>query len=191
MGPALLLLLALFSQASLEASMALHMLVHIPLLAFTGVLLGRLLHHLVQPVNAPKKPWKAARYQWGRWNMEGVPGMLFATATGMFWMIPKALDDVLLFPEMEIAKYLSVLLAGILLYDGWQRSHNVVRLFFVGGFCWTSAVAGMLYQESTTRLCNFYLLDDQVIAGRGLVALAIALPSWWAVVEWRRYRQAQ
>jgi len=187
--PTLLFLAALFLRQPLETSMALHMLVHIPLLAVTGVLMGLWLHHVFRPAGTPGARMQQVRSTWGRWNLEGVPGMLFGSATGMFWMVPKALDDVLLFPEMEIVKFVSVLFAGVLFYDGWQRSHNVVRMFFVGGFCWTSAVAGMLYQESTTRLCNFYLLDDQVIAGRGLVALAIALPVWWGVVEWRRYRQ--
>lgn len=52
----------------------------------------------------------------------------------------------------------------------------VVKLFFLGGFCWMAAVVGLLYQNDTTRLCNFYLAGDQVVAGRGLVALSVLLP---------------
>src|SRR5258708_14084844 len=35
--------------------------------------------------------------------------------------------------------------------------------------------AGMLYQESTQRLCNAYLWDDQAITGRTLVGASLVL----------------
>jgi hypothetical protein len=73
---------------------------------------------------------------------------------------------------------------GVALYHALRRSHMVVQLFFLGNFCWMLAIVGMLYRDSVTRLCNFYLLDDQEIAGNGLLALAIILPLVWLWV-WR------
>ena len=31
----------------------------------------------------------------------------------------------------------------------------------------------------STRLCNFYLVDDQVLAGQGLVWLSALIPALW------------
>ncbi len=181
--PWMLLSVLVALHASFERSMAAHMLAHIPLIAVAGALIG---HQARAAARRPLgRPMQTTIRFLSAFNQHGVTGLLYATLTGMFWMIPKALDDVLLSPSVAIAKYVSVGLAGILVAVSWQRAHAVIRLFFVGGFCWTSAIAGMLYQESTARLCNFYLLDDQVWAGRGLVILAIVLPSIWAIHEVR------
>lgn len=187
--PWLLLAVLVWLRPFFEHTMTRQMLVHIPLIVLTGVWV------------AAQWP-RAGQSRAGRWvarsikgmNAYGAPGLLYASLTGMFWMIPKALDDVLLHGWVAFGKFASLLLAGMVLRPSWQRAHPVIRLFFLGGFCWTSAIAGMLYQESTDRLCNFYLLDDQVWAGRGLVILAVLLPAWWAWVEavrhLRRTRQA-
>lgn len=185
-GSALLLALALLLRTPLESSMTAHMLVHIPLLALAGVLAGLALsrHAVAHPQGRPAR--QARRLQ--VWDAHGASGLLYASLTGMFWMIPKALDDVLLSPWVALAKFVSVVLAGIWLVPAWRRAHRVIRLFFVGGFCWVSAIVGMLYQDSTARLCNFYLLDDQAWAGRGLVILAVILPLAWLVAELLHHR---
>ena len=38
---------------------------------------------------------------------------------------------------------------------------------------------GWLYLISPDRLCNSYLLDDQVLLGRGLLVLGVALSITW------------
>jgi hypothetical protein len=47
---------------------------------------------------------------------------------------------------------------------------------------------GLLYQDNPERLCNFYLLGDQEVAGRGLVIVAVLVPLAWLVAERRRIR---
>lgn len=179
----LLLLISIGAKAWFEQTMTRQMLAHIPLIALSGWLLSG--------------PWPGStvyRITCSRWrtgwasltagmNAYGAPGLLYATLTGMYWMIPKALDDVLLHQWVALGKFISVLLAGMAIRVSWSRAHPVIRVFFLGSFSWTSAIAGMLYQENTKRLCNFYLLDDQVWAGRGLVILAIGLPAAWASME--------
>ncbi|WP_158228952.1 hypothetical protein [Chitinimonas sp. BJB300] len=44
-----------------------------------------------------------------------------------------------------------------------------------------TATIGLLYQDSTTRLCNSYLTDEQVTTGTGLIILATALVVVWCV----------
>lgn len=179
LAAALALTLALSLRFVLVKSMALHMLVQIPLLMLAGIWLAAAFR-TARPARAAS-PGGTRHGPDKGWNAHGIAGLLYATLAAMYWMIPKALDSVLLFPEMEVAKVLGLVLAGVLLYDSWQRAHIVIKVFFAGGFCWTSALVGMLYQESPQRLCNFYLLDDQLVAGIGLVVLAIALPAIWGL----------
>lgn len=187
---AAMLVLAVALRGSLVGSMSLHMLVHIPMLVVAGILLARALQDwLVQP--ARREFTRRLAVQAAACNQHGIPGLLYATFVGMYWMIPKALDSVLLSPQADMAKFASVVLAGMWLYGSWRRAHNVIRLFFLGGFCWTSAIAGMLYQESTARLCNFYLMNDQTWAGRGLVILAIILPAGWLLSEVHAHKRTR
>src|SRR5690606_20440705 len=171
-----LLLAALLLDSVLTRAMSLHMLVHIPLIVGAGLCAGRWL--ACRPAGALAR-WLAG------FNVQGLAGLLLFNIVGAYWMIPKALDDVLLHWPEALSKYLMLFIAGAALYDALRRSHVVVQLFFLGNFCWMSAIVGMLYRDSVTRLCNFYLLDDQEIAGNGLVVLAVILPLIW-LWAWRR-----
>src|SRR5690606_42002702 len=75
------------------------------------------------------------------------------------------------------------------LCDSLRRANSVIILFFLGNFSWMTAIAGLLYQDNPQRLCNFYLLGDQEIAGRGLVAVAVLVPVAWLLAERRRIRR--
>lgn len=178
-----LLLILIGARAWFEQTMTRQMLAHIPLIALSGWLLSGSSPRSAAPGTICSR-WQVA---WTNltagMNAYGAPGLLYATLTGMYWMIPKALDDVLLHQWVALGKFISVLLAGMAIRVSWSRAHPVIRVFFLGSFSWTSAIAGMLYQENTERLCNFYLLDDQIWAGRGLVILAIVLPAAWASIE--------
>jgi hypothetical protein len=170
-----LLLAALLLDSLLTRTMSLHMLVHIPLILLAGICAARSLS---------RRPAGAWARRLAAFDMQGLAGLLLFNIAGAYWMIPKALDDVLLHWPDALSKYLSMFIVGVALYHALRRSHMVVQLFFLGNFCWMLAIVGMLYRDSVTRLCNFYLLDDQEIAGNGLLALAIILPLVWLWV-WR------
>jgi hypothetical protein len=51
-----------------------------------------------------------------------------------------------------------------------------------------TAIVGLLYQDTPARLCNAYLLDDQLRAGQGLVLLSVALPALWLWHQLRDYQ---
>ncbi|MYN14619.1 hypothetical protein GSY71_15880 [Pusillimonas sp. TS35] len=134
-------------------------------------------------------PGKGVHGRWrrhvGRFNAYGIPGLLFFSLVGAYWMIPRALDGAALAWPLAVAKYVSLLAAGYILHDSLRRANMVIQLFFLGNFCWMLAVVGMLYRDNPQRLCNVYLLGDQVIAGTGLLLLALGLPLAWAWA-WRR-----
>ena len=151
------------SRQTLEAHMATHMLLQIPLLAIAGVLLA----HAV-----------AARLQrmLESYDRHGLSGMLIVLFASSYWMLPRALDSVLASPVMELGKFCSLpLLVGLPLALSWQRVGPIGRSFVLANVISMVAVAGWLYRQSPVRLCNYYLIDQQVLLGDGLLALALLL----------------
>ena len=177
------LLAAILFQSILTRSMGLHMLLHIPLILLAGIL--------------AMGSWLAAgRHRAGRlsrlyakYNEYGIPGLLLCTFVAAYWMIPRSLDLVLASAPANTLKYVGLFLAGMVLCDSLRRANSVITVFFLGNFSWMTAVAGLLYQDSSQRLCNFYLLSDQELAGRGLVVVAVVVPLAWLVAERRRLRR--
>lgn len=166
--PVLLALPAL--RAALEASMSVHMLVQFPLLAWCGfVLAGRV----------PAR-W-SARLQ--AWNAYGISGLLAVALLSSLLMVPRLLDLALANPAFEAAKWLALLACGAAWRGSWRRAGLVVQGFFLGNVLPMMGVAGQLYQDAPLRLCNAYLLDDQVRLGQALVTLAfVAAAAWIAQV---------
>lgn len=155
-------------RAWMEGDMARHMLLQFPLLLLAGGLLALLLPGDV-------------RGRVARWNAHGIVGLALFLLVSAFWMIPRALDEALLSNGTEAAKFASLLGAGAALQLSWQPAGPVVQAFFLGNWAWMSAAVGLLYQDSPARLCNFYLLDQQSVAGQGLVALALIVPLGWII----------
>ncbi|HJV25937.1 MAG TPA: hypothetical protein VJ673_09620 [Aromatoleum sp.] len=157
----------------LEADMARHMLVQFPLLILAGAAFASALRPRVRGGGAAI-------------NAHGLAGLLLCLLVSAFWMIPRALDQALLSSAVEVAKIATLLAAGGALRLSWRPAGLVVQTFFVGNWAWMTAVIGLIYQDLSARLCNGYLLDQQVIAGQGLVALAIVLPTAFVVVLAKR-----
>lgn len=175
----ILVSIAIVFRQDMTATMTLHMLVHIPLILLAGACAAAI---------PQGKPGRAAE-QLAKYNGYGVPGLLFVTFTLAYWMIPKSLDHVLLSAPADWGKFLGLFIAGMVLHDSLRRADKVIKLFFIGNFSWMTAIAGMLYQDNPARLCNFYLLGDQELAGRGLVIVAVAVPLAWLWAEYTHARR--
>lgn len=177
---AALFAIAAFWDRPLTAQMSLHMLVHIPLLVLSGIVLQLALSFQGAGrsafMQALLRPYYAL-------NEYGLPGLILVSFAAAYWMVPKALDDVLVSTPMALGKYVGLLLMGMLFMESWRRAHLVFRLFFLGNFCWMMAIVGLLYVDNPVRLCNFYLQSDQEIAGIGLVVMACVLPLFWLLAE--------
>jgi len=177
---------ALVLQGPLTATMARHMFVHIPMLLGSGMLAGLA---LARHADARPGACRRALGVYRGFDEFGVPGLLLASFAGAYWMIPRALDLVLSSGAADAAKFAVLFVVGMILMDSLSRANTVIKLFFLGNFCWMAAVVGMIYQSNPARLCNFYLQGDQETAGAGLVALAVALPACWALYSGRRLRR--
>jgi hypothetical protein len=138
----------------LAGGMTLQMLVQIPLLVAAGYLLR----------DAVPRRFAAIA---GRWNHQGVSGLVLATLSGMFWMLPRSLDAATIEPWMAAAKFISVpLLVGLPMGLSWPRMGFIVRGVFLLELIATFYRLGWLYLVSPERLCNNFLLDDQQRSGR-------------------------
>lgn len=162
-GVLFLVLLAPPIKRALEGSMTAQMLIQIPLLIAVGLFIA-----LALPARA-----SAAIADW---NYGGISGLVLATLTGAFWMLPRALDAAVVDPLVATAKYLSApLLIGLPLALSWPRMGFIVRGVFLLECIATFFRLGWLYKVSPERLCTLYLLDDQQRLGQYLLLIGAAL----------------
>lgn len=173
LGPTLWCALALPPlRHALESTMTSQMLVQIPLLAACGWALR------------DRIPPRASAWL-GRWNRGGISGILLVSLTAMVWMLPRAMDAALAVPWVEAAKFLGVpLLMGLPLALSWPRMGFVVRGVFLLEAVATAFRLGWLYLVSPDRLCSNYLLGDQQLLGKIMLAIgaAAALVLAWNLV---------
>lgn len=153
-------------RSTMEGDMALHMLLQFPLILLGGWLLAR---------GLPAQ----ARASLQQWNHAGIAGLLAASLVLMFWMLPRALDMALADVTMELCKFLTLALAGAALQLSWRAAGLIVRGFFLGNVLPMMMVVGWLYVAAPVRICNAYLSSDQLRAGSGLLAVAMAGCAVW------------
>lgn len=167
LGLGLLLFIATPSvRYAMEKSMWCHMLVQFPLWMGAAALLAG---------GMPARICKVI----ARWNMYGISGLFVTSVTLAVLMIPRVLDQALLHPEMELAKLTALVLAGMALRLSWRPAGLILQFFFLGNILPMMGVVGWLYTESPLRLCNAYLLDDQIQLGNWLIGLAAVISIVW------------
>ena len=148
---------------ALESTPPGHMLVQMPLLAWVGVMLG----WAVPPA------WQNRLAGLGLF-----PGALalLAVFTGLFWMVPRAMDLALEGLAMEALKFVTLpLLLGMPLGLAWPRLGPVGRGILSANLISMLAFLGWLYREAPIRVCNNYLIDQQQVLGDLLLFAALGL----------------
>lgn len=160
-GLLLLLGVLLLTRHSWETSMTFHMAVQIPLLVLLGILLGRY----------SRQQCATTMFQWIRRYRATL--LLLALFILGSWMVPRLLDAALHKSVIEIAKWLTLPLAGVALQLSWRQLPVVLR-----GVLHLEAVAsllrlGWLYLQAPDRYCVSYDLDDQQTLGYMLIIYAI------------------
>lgn len=148
---------------ALERDMTVHMTVQLPLLIGIGIIIAM-----------------SARRHEPRWLAEadwlGIPGIVLVVFATSFWMVPRALDSAIADPLTDLAKFFSLpLLAGLPLGLSWRRMPPLGRAFIWANFIPKIGAVGGLYLAAPTRLCAYYRLDQQEVAGWTLIAIAVAL----------------
>lgn len=106
----------------------------------------------------------------------GIPGVLVATFTLAFWMIPRWVDASLAHLNIALIKYLClILLVGFSLGCSWSRMHFITKAVLKIEFLTMLFRLGWIYMISPDRLCNNYLLGEQVLLGKSLLAIGFLL----------------
>ena len=173
-GAAVVTCLALpVARHALERVMIVHMLVQIPVLAIAGAFMA----------SALPARWTT---RLSEWNAGGVTGILLALIASSWWMLPRALDAALSDPWVETAKFVSLpLFVGLPTALSWPALSFVGRGFVVANVLPMWAVVGWLYLVAPTRLCNLYLVDQQVAAGIGLLSASVIAALAFGVLAFR------
>jgi hypothetical protein len=156
-------------RGGLERDMALHMAVQMPALIALGVLLGLAARgHEPRPVAAA--------------DWLGIPGIVAVVLGTSFWMLPRALDQAIADWRVDLVKFLTLpLLVGLPLGLSWRRMPPLGRAFIWANFIPKLGAVGGLYLGAPTRLCAYYRLDQQELAGWTLIAVAVALGMTWFI----------
>lgn len=163
-------------RAALESSMAVHMLVQLPLLALIGFVIG--------------KAWLAASSEGTRrtlaaiqsFDAGGATGIIGASFVMVLWMLPRALDLARLDFTVDATKFVSVAAAGALVALSWPRLPRIARAVVHLEVIATVLRFGWGYLAAEERLCLTYLAGDQQRTGE----LLLWAGAWYAVVvSWR------
>lgn len=155
----------LFFRNALEADPVTHVLIQLPLLVWCGAALAP----SAGCVNAD-------------WNRNGIASLLVAFFAAVFWMLPRSIDLAVTSPSFAAAKFISLpVLVGAPLAIGWARAHPLLRGFLKAQCISMLGVMAFLYTHAPVRICNVYLMDDQVRLGTGFIAIAIALIVIWVL----------
>lgn len=151
------------ARIALESDMAVHMTLQLPLLIGIGVFLAA-------AVRSHEPHWLADA------DWLGIPGIVMVVLGTSFWMLPRALDGAVADPLVDAAKFLSLpLLVGLPLGLSWRRMPPLGRAFIWANFIPKLGAIGGLYLAAPTRLCSYYRLDQQAVAGWTLIVLAVVL----------------
>jgi len=158
-------LLAIAVQFWVAGDPVIHVLVQFPLLAISGYLLvaGQTIRDV----------WVG-------------PALVLAVCSILFWMLPRTLDAVLNDWGMHFAKFaLLPLTVGVPLALCWKRLHLIVRGFVKTETISMLGILGFLYTHAPVRICNSYLIDDQIRLGFSFFYVAGALSLLWIIPVFR------
>ena len=153
-------------RAWLESSMALHMLVQLPLLAAIGYCIGRAWMH-ARPGGAAARTLAGVQ----SFNAGGATGLIAASFVMVLWMLPRFLDLARHDDAADAIKFLSVPAAAVAVTLSWPRLPVIARAVVHLEVIATLFRFGWGYLAAEERLCLAYLADDQQHTGMLLACL--------------------
>ena len=166
-----------YLRAWLESSMALHMLVQLPLLALVGYCSGRAWLRSSPAGGAGRTLGVVQSF-----NAGGVTGILAASFVMVLWMLPRLLDLARLDGLADGMKFISVPLAGLAVALSWPRLPVIARAVVHLEVIATLVRFGWGYLAADQRLCLAYLAEEQQAVGELLLWLGGA---YAVCVVWR------
>lgn len=146
----------------LESVMFLHMLVQFPLLMVVGYLWGRIILEKFDHI-------------FTKWNATGVAGILIVVIITTYWMIPRAMDESLTIWYIELFKFVSLPLTGLLLRDSLKKIQVIGKVFLFLNYISMFGLMAWLYIDSPIQVCNNYLEAEQQALGWGFLVIAAGM----------------
>ena len=154
-------------RSGLEAGLISHMLILLPLLAFSGWLVG--VANRRSAIDCFLKDW----------DSHGVTGFILAVCIALFWMLPRSIETSLNVPGYELAKFASIPLAGFALALSYPRASLLLRGLLLSHIVSMFGVLAWTFLAAPVRLCLVYLASEQSIAGYILLMTGLALATYW------------
>lgn len=154
-------LLAFGLQPLVAGDPVIHVLIQFPLLACSGWLLAQ-----------------------GRHPPPETSGPLLALGltTAIVWMLPRSVDAAISEPAWTLAKFVTLPLAtGLPLGLAWGRIDPLWRGVLKAQAISMLLFLAFLYIHAPVRICNAYLIDDQVRLGAGFAIAAALLAAGWTL----------
>ncbi|TXL66668.1 DUF1404 domain-containing protein [Cerasibacillus terrae] len=142
----------------MESIMLVHMLIQFPLLILAGWLIGE---------------WVLERwpYHFLKWDANGIAGIILVIFITTYWMFPRAMDESLTIWHIELFKFISLPLVGILLRNSWRKLTIIGRSFVFLNYLSMFGLMGWFYIDSPVQICNNYLEIEQQMLGWGFVVI--------------------
>lgn len=110
------------------------------------------------------------------------PLLILALTAAAIWMLPRSVDAALSNPVWHLAKFVTLPLAlGVPLALSWPAIGPVLRGFLKAQTVSMLLFLGFLYTHAPVRICNSYLVDDQIRLGMGFAWAALVLTVWWVI----------
>jgi hypothetical protein len=154
------------SRSLLEGRLVAHVLIQMPFLVLPGWLVGQAWSSNLECRLRP-------------WNAGGVPGLLAVMFVALFWMLPRSVDGAIEQAHLEIAKFISLPLAGGLLALSFSRAPLLLRGAVKANAISMCLVLAWVYHAAPVRLCTSYLASDQQHLGTAFALSAAALSVVW------------
>lgn len=146
-----------------ESIMSIHMHIQMPLLAAAGMLMTPFLQNRFP--NFFKK-----------WNSNGVPGIILFMIIVSYWLLPRAMDEALTIPLVQVFKFISwPFLVGVPLRDSWGKLSALGQKVIYLSISLLFGFMAWLYIASPTQLCNNYLIIEQRALGWGFLIVAACI----------------
>lgn len=140
----------------LDVVMARHVLIQIPSLLLLGYLAG-------------------IKKDTSGFNPYGLSGLIFFTGTIIFWMIPRSLDNAVLFNSIDQIMHLNMFIAGFFLRSSISLIPFMVKGVYLIQSIAMSTALGVLYLNYPSWVCAVYTIEQQKETGRGLLFISAAV----------------
>jgi hypothetical protein len=145
-----------------------HLVVQMPILVLCGWVIARKFALVLEPIGKD-------------WNAGGATGLVAVSSVLAFWMLPRSVDAAVQTTAHEIAKFLTLPMAGAVLGLSWPRLPSLAVGVLKANVVSMLLVLAWIYSASPIRLCNSYLRSDQDILAYVVAFIAIVLSATWGV----------